>query len=388
MIMKKLIALLLALLMLSCTALGETILSEEAPHLTYEELEMYLNALADKALASGEVGNHETEEYGTSASFPGGVLKIADETLQKTTAILAASLTREEKCPRGLKIGDSLADVLSAYPNDNPALFGTYYDAALYIADEKPEAKAGWLLRDGQRVTEVVQAVYHWVEEGVIYCGVRYTLDQNVITHIEIFGMDNRMAEEEALAEINDVAAMQEMNEYFAYPVSEDGSTLAPFDREDLSFAGIDVLDLTVEMATEALGSAPVDEWLLDSTGDYLRLRQWDDLSILFLYNANKEFQQVDSITFTGDQVEGPRGVRLGDRMESVMYRFRHGEGGSSQNGIILYGDGQNAPYGVISYGEETASINYALALDEETSVQWKLTFVNGLLQTMTLQLR
>ena len=52
--MKKLIALLLALLMLSGTALGETVLSEEAPHLTYEELEIYLNALADKLIETAE----------------------------------------------------------------------------------------------------------------------------------------------------------------------------------------------------------------------------------------------------------------------------------------------------------------------------------------------
>jgi len=386
--MKKLIALLLALLLCLGTAMAEPVESEESATLSYEEMEIYLGKLAKEVMAVEETATTTDDAGNTAVSFPGGVMYIADETLSETTAILGADLEVGATCPRGLKVGDTLSMLLDTYPNDNPFLFGTYYDAALYTADEKPEAKAGWVLRDGQRVQEVVHAVYHWTENGVISCGVSYTIDRDTIIGISVFGMENLVDEETALTDLNNVAAMQEISEYFAYPTSLDGSTLAPFEREDLSFAGLDILDLTVEMATEALGSAPVDEWTEDSTGEYLRLKQWEDVSILFLYDANKQFQRMDTITVNGDSIEGPRGVRVGDLMDSVMYRFRHSQGSVLENGIALYGDGQTAPYGVLSYGETTATITYTLALEEEQTVIWHLTFVEGELQSMNMLLR
>lgn len=384
--MKKLISLLLALLLATGAALAEPA-TEESATLTYEELEMYLSALAQKALASGEAQT-VSDGSGVSVAFSGATLSIADEKLSENTAVLGAVLNPDTQCPRGLKAGDTLTELLAAYPNDNQTLSGTYFDAALYVSGEKPVVTAGWLLRDGQRVTEVTHCVYHWLEDGVARCGVRYTLDQGTITGIEVFGLDSRIEESEALREINEVADMQEISEYFAYPQSEDGSQLAPFEREDLSFAGMDFLDLTAEMATEVLGSSPVDEWTQDSTGEYLRLKQWDGVSILFVYDANKQFLRVDSLTVNDDVLEGPRGVRVGDWMDSVLFRFRHSEGGTQESGIVLYGDGQNAPYGVLAYGDETTTLTYTLALDADKTVIWHLTFVDAKLQSMNLLLR
>lgn len=384
--MKKLISLLIALFLAAGAALAEPA-AEESAALTYEELEMYLTGLAKEAIASGEVTS-ASGESGVSASFSGATLRIADETLGENTAVLGAVLSPGTECPRGLKAGDTLSQLLAAYPNDNPTLSGTYFDAALYVAGEKPVATAGWLLRDGQRVTEVTHCVYHWLEDGVVRCGVRYTLDQGMITGVEVFGLDSRIEESEALSEIAEAAGMQEISEYFAYPQSEDGSQLSPFEREDLSFAGMDFLDLTVEMAVEALGSTPVDEWTQDSTGEYLRLKQWDGVSILFVYDTNKQFLRVDSMTINDDVLEGPRGVRVGDWMDSVLFRFRHSEGGTLESGIALYGDGQTAPYGVLTYGEETTTLTYTLALDTEKTVIWHLTFVDAKLQSMNLLLR
>lgn len=384
--MKKLISLLLALLLATGAALAEPA-TEESATLTYEELEMYLTVLAEKAIASGDAQT-VSDGSGVSVAFSGATLRIADEKLSENTAVLGAVLNPDTECPRGLKAGDPLTELLAAYPNDNQTLSGTYFDAALYVSGEKPVVTAGWLLRDGQRVTEVTHCVYHWLEDGVARCGVRYTLDQGMITGIEVFGLDSRIEESEALKEINEVADMQEISEYFAYPQSEDGSQLSPFEREDLSFAGMDFLDLTVEMATEILGSSPVDEWTQDSTGEYLRLKQWDGISILFVYDANKQFLRVDSLTVNDDVLEGPRGVRVGDWMDSVLFRFRHSEGGTQESGIVLYGDGQNAPYGVLAYGDETTTLTYTLALDADKTVIWHLTFVDAKLQSMNLLLR
>lgn len=384
--MKKLIALLISLLMITGAALAEP-MTEEAAYPTFEELEMYLSALRQHALESSvELAKADNGE--TLAMVSDGMLRIADESLSENTAVLGAVLNATAACPRGLMIGDSLSQLLRAYPNHNPDLAGNYNDAALYISGAKPEATLGWVLRDGQRVTQVTYCIYHWVPDGVISCGISYQIENDVIINIAIFGMDQLIDEAQALEEIADTAEIQEASHYFAYPKSEDGSQLAPFVREDLSFSGLDFLDLTPEMATEVLGSSPVDEWMQDSTGDYLRIRQWDGVSIYFNYNANKQFKQVNSMIVNGDTLEGPRGVRVGDSLESVMYRFSHGQGGTVDNGIALYGDGIHAPYGILAHGETTATLNYALSPDEEALVIWQLTFVDGTLQEMRMLLR
>lgn len=383
--MKKLIALLLSLAMILGVSLAE-VMTEESPYPTYEELEIYLSALRENAL-KGSVEIQKTESD-TLAVANNGLLRIADEKLSGNTAILGAMLDATTACPRGLMIGDSLSDLLAAYPNHNADLRGNFNDAALYIAGSKPEAVVGWVLRDGQRITQVTHCIYHWVPDGVISCGISYQIENDVIMNIAVFGLDQLIDEAQALQEIADTAEIQEASHYFAYPKSDDGNTMDPFVREDLSFSGLDFLDLTPEMATESLGSSPVDEWLQDSTGEYLRIRQWDGVTILFLYTENKQFQKVDSLIINGDMLEGPRGVRVGDSMESVMYRFRHGQGGTVDNGIALYGDGVTAPYGILAYGETTATINYALAVDEAQQVIWQLTFQGGELLEMRMLLR
>lgn len=385
--MKKLISLLLALLMIVSVSLAET-MTEESPSLTYEELEIYLSALTERSAQRGNAVIAAGENGDVLAFVEEGMLRIADHSLSATTAVLGVSINELGACPRGIMVGDSLEKLLNAYPNHNPDLRGNYNDAALYISGSKPEVSLGWILRDGQRINQVTHCIYHWVPDGVIACGVSYQIVQDTVMGIAVFGMDQLITEAQALEEIADTAEIQEASHYFAYPKSEDGSTLAPFVREDLSFGGLDFLDLTPEMATNVLGSSPVDEWHQDTTGDYLRIRQWDGVTIYFDYSANKQFNQVNYMLINADTLEGPRGVRIGDSMESVMYRFAHGQGGTVDNGIALYGDGVNAPYGLLAYGDVTATINYTVSPDGDQTVIWQLTFVDGRLLEMRMLLR
>ena len=385
--MKKILAVLLCCLLLPA-ALAEPAYEESAP-LSYEELQIYLSALPAEALKAGEIALEKTDKGDLIAHTAVGELTIADEALSENTAVLAAVLSPECACPRGLVIGDTLEMLLATYPNDNENLDGTYFDAALYITGEKPETICGFLLRSGQRVEQVVHTVYHWQEDGVVRCGVEYTLDQGVITGIRVFGMDDLLDEATALERIADCAELQEMSGYFAFPTSEYGLDLTPFEREDLLLDGQDLVDMTVEGAVEAFGATPVDEWMEDTTGEYRRLRQWDGLTMVFAYDSQKAFLQLDSVIVNGENVEGPRGVRVGDSMISVINRFLHNEGGATENGILLYGDGENAPFGVVAYSENTATITYTQALDEQTVI-WQMTFDNqtGLMQQMRFLLR
>ena len=388
--MKKLIALLTALLMLLCTipALGESAPREESAELTYEELEIYLTAQAKAALAAKGVAV-QSDERGTWAVWDGGALQIADEELTDSTAVVGAAILPGQEDPRGLYLGSPLQDVLDAYPNDNPGLYGTRYDATLYIRGEKPEATVSYILRDGQRITQVCHTVEHWSPEGVVECSIVYDLDQGTVTAISIVDMQRIVEETEALETLSDVAAMQENREYGAYPQSKDGSALAPFQREDLSFSGIDFLDLTAESAIAAFGAPNVDEWTEDSTGEWIRLMQWDGVSVQLLYTADKTFLRPDSLIFTNADFEGPRGVRPGDYLDTVINRFyREDYAVLSAGEVMLYGDGNSQSYGRLSYSADSAALVYSLPLEGEAAVVWYMTFSDGELQEARLLMR
>ena len=391
---KRILSLLLSLLLLTGVSLAEGAYTlpeaEENASLTYEELEIYLSGLVKSALNDPELsvtpGDFD-EHHWLWASFRGGLLEIEEEQLTEDAAVFYAELSAEQADPRGLYLGDTVRQILSVYPCDNPDLLGSYYDAALYVNSERPNACVGWLLRDGQRVTDVVYTVYHWQEDGVADVSVRFQLDQGVITGIRI-GPRAQYTEEEALEAIRDVSDLQEITDYFAYPQSEYGLDLAPFQREDLVFSGIDFLDLTAESAFAAFGSAASDEWTQDSTGEWLRILSWEGVSLILVYDASRQFVRADSLTVTADVLEGPRGVRAGDFLDTVLFRFRHSEGGMTDAGMTLYGDGENAPWGLLAYDAEGAYVSYALRLDGGETVLLYLTFVGDTLDSLRLLLR
>ena len=394
--MKKLLSLLLALLMLPAfSALAEkTPEAEESPALSYEELQIYLGKLAAAAMQDDDLGISVSLEEGgpLQAMFSGGTLQIAEETLTETTAVLGAELAMGQEDPRGLLIGQTLDELLAAYPDDNPGLYGSYYDAALYLRGEKPEATAGYLLRDGQRVSQVIHEVYAWQADGVICCRVRYEIREGLIFAIFIEDMDSVISEEEALQRIADAAAIQENREYFMYPTDPSGA-LEPFAREDLSLrtadlAQIDLMDLNAETALETLGAAEMDAWTEDDTGEKkhaLRQMDWDGVSLLLVYDESRVQLLEKVLTVTADTLEGPRGVRVGDTLDSVLNRFRFALQVSPEGSFLLYGDGQEAPYGVLNYSTIGAEMQYVLALEDGGTVRWHLAFTDGILDEMIL---
>lgn len=379
--MKKLFVLLLCCLMMLPVTLAEEM--EETPAISMEEIDLYKASLLEKAMeADYEIQQNEDGTY--AAITQAGDFTILSDTLTTDTHIRQARLSVHQAGPRGLQTGDSLDMIFQVYPNDNPAMVGTYYEATLCIWGEAPEVMLGYALRNGQRVTEVTYVVYNWQADGIVKSGVTFHLDQGYIQQINVFTAPELMTEEEVQSDISDSALVQEADDYHAYPVSENGSVLDPFCREDLVFSGLDFHSLTTEEAMAALGFANVDEWNQDSDGTWLRLLQWDGITLIAKYDANKKFSSVYSLSITNEAVEGPRGLRVGDYMDMVLFRFRHSEGSAIENGVILYGDGENAPYGKITYGADTNTIVYTEKLDPDTAMLY-LTFRNDSLQEIQL---
>ncbi len=384
--MKKLIALLMILSLFTVPALAEIGAEESAP-LTYEELDLFLSALAKDALSSQDLTVEEADGAYWAQS-PEAILMIADEEFTDSTALLGAVIQPGQEDLRGLKIGDSLDALLAAYPNDNPQLSGTRYDAALYIRGEMPEMSLGYVQREGQRISLVCHLVESWTRDGVIECGVYYGLDQGSIVDIRILGMQTLAEDADVQETLSSVGEMQENTAYFDYAHSPE-VVAAPFQREDLSFSGIDFLDLTPEDAIAAFGEPQSDEWTEDSTGEYFRRLSWEGVAAQFLYSAEKRFSRVDALIVTDPDFEGPRGVRAGDYAYTVVARFPQTEGNAlTGDEMILYGDGETAPYGLVSSSAGSLTITYAFPVSEDQTVLWYLVFTGSELTESRMLMR
>ena len=153
----------------------------------------------------------------------------------------------------------------------------------------------------------------------------------------------------------------------------------------------MDFLDMTAEAAADTLGAADRDEWARDETGDQprsMRQMDWEGVSLLLVYTEDRNTLLENVITVTSQALEGPRGVRVGDTLYSVINRFHHEFQQVDEQLTLLYGDGQQAPYGALTYTAGGAEVQYALTLEDGKTVTWHMNFTDGRLDEMLLLAR
>jgi hypothetical protein len=377
--MKKIFALLLtlSLCLFSSSALGdeaEMLRQDEMIGLRDELVEMASSLPAETLTVYEEDGTYRLD-YDAFALYSDQTA-IADDTVIDGLEITPSESTLSDM--RGLKPGDSLEQLLAAYPLDNPSLSGTYDEAVLYISGELPgTVNTGRLVRDGSRALVVEHAVYAAQDDEVYASYVVYTLQDDVITAIQVLMQDQPIALDEAKAELEALSLLQAKTEYSAYR-SDDPEELA---AEDLYFGGFDFIYGTPEQLIGILGTAQSDTWQQDGS-NYLRILQWDGAQAIFNYDSARSLQKLNLLEIYEDLLEGPRGMRIGDTLTAVIGRVRHDAEDA------LYGDGTTAPYGRCSKSNDgTADVVYAISAEDGT-VLLRLTVVEGRLADMTCSWR
>lgn len=379
--MKRMILLLLALMMAALPALAAP--TEAIAPLSVDELHTFAGTLLERGIREGLTVISGEEGY--MAEGEGYTLYLSSEDLSMDTVLTEAALamdsTHEQGLvgPRGIAVTDTLSDVLSAYPNDNPVLAGTMTGAVLYISGALPgEVATGVVTRDGQDIKLVEQSVLQPTEGGYLRLGLQYVIDSGLVVALRYFS-GGVLTEQEAQDAMTAIANLQEETSYFAYDTQDP----QPLQREDMSFAGLDFFDMTPDIAQSVLGDAVHEEKVKDSTGEELRVMQWDGIEIAFVYGADGQLKRADRITVTGAGVEGPRGLRVGTPLTIAMGRFQHPAEIPAEAGT-LYGDAENQqpPYGRLDMNENSAQLNYVMEQDGE-AVRLTASFLGGELVEM-----
>lgn len=379
--MKKLLCMLLCVMLLPVCALAE---DSAAGALTLQELNDWAAAYIAKAMASEPLNtpadNRTSEGYEFVYDF--GAVYADTPDLGVDSVISSVVITAmESAAPRGVNVGSGLQLVLDAYYNENPQLLGSYDAAVLYTLDNLPE-DAGWakVNRDGQRVQTIQYAVHEQLPsggEGHSNAGIIYTMAENRVSAVRVYGLDSRIG----LDTVNDVLYSVMMDaltkDYALVPFSYDGSELTAFGEEDMVFSGMDFLSMTAEDAAALLGEPFSDVWLENGEDGFIRVQNFPQAEITWLYDQQKLNGRVYMLNIAADGLEGPRAVRCGDAFSSVYNRFRNGEGVYQEDGTeVLYGQEGEGSFGHASYGSDaSATLRYGFTAQDGRKVVLHLSF-------------
>ena len=330
-------------------------------------------ALGDKPLNDPKSEDAITEE-GYEIIYDFATFYADKPELTKDTVLNSVVLTEPEKPVfRQIMTDMSFKEVIDSFPNTNPELAGTHDEAVLYI-DGSPEkgVSYGHVLRDGQRIRAVEYGTLTPAEGGTAHTGVSFQIEANLVSAVQLFGLNNIITAEEAQKITDDINSVSEIGEYKQVPYSQNGQELAEFSEDDLVFPAFDFLNADPDKMEGVLEDNIVD----NGDGTYLRVLSGDGYEAVFSCDADGKNAKPVTYTILSEDIEGPRCVRLGDFFTDVYNRFRHDDNAEIKNGSkVLYGTENTPPYGTCVYDDDGAELRYVLKTKAGDAVELFLRF-------------
>ena len=405
--MKKFLSMIIALCMLA--ACGIAAAEEEGPDpMTAGELAAWADGL--KAVAQGEeLLNDPTDE--DSETEDGYLFQYAfaalygDQTeMTADTRLLAAVVNAsgeeegreseavEQVGPRGISLSMSPAEVIALFPNDNPELAGDRTGAVLFLNEQADGgAVYGQLDRDGQRISAVTYGELVPEEDGFRLATLQCFFADSLLYEMRAECFDSKadiplLTREDRDSLIASLKAMEGKDEYIAVKTSRNGTELAEFGMDDLSFSGLRFL----EMTPEDLPGSPEEDMMEDDDGSYILMLDEADYDAVFrCENEEGVNAKVVSFTIKGEGLEGPRGVRIGDKLHEDLQRFRFDGNSSDGTSEILYGDENAASFGIAQYSVDgESSLRYTTETQDGTKVVLLLRYAMNLLEEITIYIQ
>lgn len=379
--MKKAISVLLALLLcLTLTAaLGEETVAPGP--ITAEDIRNAIDGFRQTALDSAPIAStpSEDEESGESRilEYSFGNIHTDTETLTEDSVIYDLTvITDEWEVFPGIAVNGFTEDLLNAYRNDNAGLAGDYNGALIYLDGDPVNGFSGALLsRDGQKNTHILYQVATPNGNMLDNTGAIFFIDGNVITGIELYDGKAALSPEDAAGAYALLSSYADKDDYTAVITDyNDGTKLDPFSAEDLIFSGLDFLNLDSSAMPDRL-----DEMFVDNgDGTFLHRVDGEGYNIIFAADENGNDVCVDTLTIVGDNLEGPRCVRVGDALYADLTRFRYEETEFDYDNMIqmLYGTRDEAPYGIAEYHTDgSAELKYTVNVEDNMTVMLRLEY-------------
>ena len=350
--MKVLVGLILVLGLIAGACCAQ---AAETNPLTGEEilaLAEQMRTLAGQRPVMDNSAEEADSEDGYAIPYDFGVIYAEESKWQEGSRMNAFLVMDSEiEGPRGIRIDWDVNQLMEAIPCGNVEMNGTPQEAVLYL-EGNPESgfRYGLAERDGQRISAMEYGEAEPATGRKI--SLTFGISGDGISSIRGEGM-NETFPREALEEL--YAGMEELTHHFEYarvPRSLNGKDLEMFGEADLDFSA-----LSYRTAEPEIFGENVDGMMIDNEdGTWLRRVDGDGFEAVFRCDSAGKNAELISYSILSPELEGPRGVRLGDLFHEDFTRFRSGEGGMDETGLTetLYGTAGTAPYGLAEYGDGT----------------------------------
>jgi len=271
-------------------------------------------------------------------------------------------------CPRGVRVGDSLAQVLVAYGCDESDISQGASCVTLYT--DASSLSWGWLLRGSEEdcLQFAAPAAAEGMEGYVWDLNIRYLISDGVVSSIVADGFAQGIPLAEAQANFS--AA----DEAFLHPVqSAAASSLSQgpaFEAADLVFSGLDFSSLTLDSLLSVLGE-PVQ-----TEDDTQGVRNCVFDGVLAECRLEDEIWKVNALVVTSPSFSGPRGVSPGVSAASVLEAF----GGYQlpEDSTLLYEDLSSGSWGQYTLEGDQSSVTYGVTLEDSHRYVLTVTFSQG----------
>ena len=386
--MKKILCLALALML--CAVIPAA--AEDVQPVTAEEMGARLESVRTEMQAAQPLNDpsdaEAQNEDGTLFRYE-TVRIYADGTELAPDTPVNALVFEDSEGPvfRGLGIDSTQDEVLAAFPNDNPELAGTREEALLFLRNTEAGGFVyGRILRDGQRVTAVEYGEVLPAGERFRCIAVTFTLQDQLVVSIRADGLNpedgliDATYANEFYTELNSLSGQ---DAYKAVKTSRNGLELTAFDESDLAFSGFSFTELQPDTLPDIMEQEQFD----NEDGTWLLRCEGAGYEAVFRCDGNGENAKILSFSILDDQLEGPRGVRLGDQFSEDFCRFRSGEHEMSEDLTeLLYGTEGTAPWGYADYNPEDMSLRYVTVTQDGAEVELILRFVENYLTEIMLQ--
>lgn len=321
------------------------------------------------------VGEEALTEDGYAFLYDFATLYYDQPELNENSVLQAVVITDEGyTAPRGIRLGGDGMSLMSTFGWQNPYLYGDGAYAAFYCVDELPRAAYwSWAQHDENDQLLSVQCAVHVQTDENCYtdAGVRFLLEDGLVSDIRIYGLNRTITEADVLANLNAVASVENVSagtivpESMAvagYTVANDQTVMA---AEDVQASGLPFAELCADSLTAVLGEATASSRKPDETvGGWIVTTDWAGASLVDV--EWEDDHRVESLSVTTDALTGPRGLRVGDTLQSVLSLFRTDGEGRTRDGLyaVLYGDGLNAPYALMEYSGSITAVSYTTAME------------------------
>ncbi len=365
---------------------GASVRAEEpAGPLTAEEIGAVTDQMKSLALVMSPLndpaGEDALSEDGYAFEYVFGTL-YADRTEMTEETGIAAAVVMDGviPLPRGIALSMSTNALMACVPCGNPELAGSHDAALLYLEGAPERFSYGLVRRDGQRLQAVEYGVYD--REAQLQLSLTCLMSGDGINAVRVDGLQRACDPEGAAFLWEELTALREVRTYRRVPVSENGADLTPFGEEDLSFLSLTYLSVKPEHFT-----GEVEDMIMEDGDSWLRRVDGDGYEALFRCDSEGRNAQLISFTLLSDELEGPRGVRLGDSFTEDFQRFRSGDGELDGDTMteLLYGDGVNPPCGIAWYGSSEFTLRYITSAPEGRTVELYLHYTDTVLDGIIL---